>query len=199
LLCRASAHSLRHDRARRNEMAGKRPRKQHRRDVSAGVIIFHRGPDGCRFLLLRSTQTRRPLWEFPKGGVDTGETLEEAALRELHEETGLSREHVRMVPGFESAEHYRFTAGDGAERTYIRKRVTYFLAESLRTEITISPAEASRFGWYLPAEARRKLRYKARRQMLDDALEAAGCGDAAQPETTSRSRDTSNSAGRLRA
>lgn len=180
-------------------MAGKRPRKQHRRDVSAGVIIFHRGPDGCRFLLLRSTQTRRPLWEFPKGGVDRGETLEEAALRELQEETGLSREHVRMVAGFESAEQYRFTAGEGAERTHIRKTVTYFLAESLRTEITISPAEASRFGWYSPEDARRKLRYKARRQMLDDALAAAGCADTAQSETSSRSRETSSSLGKLRA
>ena len=158
-------------------MARKRPRKQHRRDVSAGVIIFHRGPDGCRFLLLRSTQTRRPLWEFPKGGVDAGETLEEAALRELQEETGLLPEHVRLVAGFESAEHYRFTAGDGAERTHIRKRVTYFLAEALRTEITISPAEASRFAWYSPAETRRKLRYKARRQMLDQALVTVGCTD----------------------
>lgn len=193
----------------------KKPRgKRHRRDVSAGVIVFHRSPDGCRFLLLRSRQTRRPLWEFPKGGVDEGETLEQAAMRELQEETGLEPDHIRIVEGFERSEDYRFTAGDGAERTHIRKRVTYYLAESLRTEITISPAEASRFAWFTPDETRRRLRYKARRAMLDEAVVAAGCEDAGtaapagssekppaadQPETSSRRRDTRRSGGRRRA
>lgn len=190
----------------------KKPRKKgYRRDVSAGVIVFYREGDDCRFLLLRSRQTRRPLWEFPKGGVDEGETLEEAALRELQEETGLEREHVRLVAGFERAEDYRFTAGDGEQRMHIRKRVTYYLAESLRTEITISPTESSRFAWFTPEETRRRLRYKARRAMLDDAMTAAGCPgggaggtrekgrDGVQPETSSRKRDTRRSGGRRRA
>jgi 8-oxo-dGTP pyrophosphatase MutT (NUDIX family) len=194
-------------------MVKKAKGKRHRRDVSAGVIVFHRSPEGCRFLLLRSRLTRRPLWEFPKGGVDEGETLEQAALRELREETGLAAADVRFVDSFERAEDYRFTAGDGHERTFVRKRVTYYLAEALRTEITISPEEASRFAWFTPSETRRRLRYKARRAMLDEAMKAAGCaedGDTAetgaaskadaaeraQPETSSRKRDTRRSGGR---
>lgn len=193
-------------------MAKKPTGKRHRRDVSAGVIIFHRGEDGCRFLLLRSRLTRRPLWEFPKGGVDEGETLEEAALRELREETGLRPGDVRLIGGFERSEDYRFTAGEGSERLFIRKRVTYYLAEALRTEITISPKEASRFAWFTPAETRRRLRYKARRAMLDEAIAAADCGPVdseapagkkakggAQPETSSRRRETRRSGGRRRA
>jgi bis(5'-nucleosidyl)-tetraphosphatase len=192
-------------------MARKPKGRRHRRDVSAGVIIFHRSEDGCRFLLLRSRLTRRPLWEFPKGGVDEGETLEEAALRELFEETGLRSGDVRLVRGFERSEDYRFTAGDGTERTYIRKRVTYYLAEAERTDITISPEEASQFAWFTPAETRRRLRYKARRAMLDEAIAAAGCGSDAgppkvdpepagdQPETSSRKRETRRSGGRRRA
>lgn len=163
------------------------------------MIIFHRAPDGCRFLLLRSRLTRRPLWEFPKGGVNEGETLEEAALRELQEETGLAPEDVRLVVGFERAEDYRFTAGEGGERTFIRKRVTYYLAESLRTEITISPSEASHFAWFSPDETRRKLRYKARRAMLDEALAAVDCGAVSQRETSSRKREASRPLGRRRA
>jgi 8-oxo-dGTP pyrophosphatase MutT (NUDIX family) len=193
-------------------MVKKAKGKRHRRDVSAGVIVFHRSPEGCRFLLLRSRLTRRPLWEFPKGGVDAGETLEQAALRELREETGLAAADVRFVDNFERAEDYRFTAGDGHDRTFVRKRVTYYLAEALRTEITISPEEASRFAWFTPSETRRRLRYKARRAMLDEAMMAAGCAEGdtaepgaaskaagaepAQPETSSRKRDTRRSAGR---
>jgi len=148
---------------------------RYRRDVSAGVIVFHRDPDGCRFLLLLSKLTKRPLWEFPKGGVDEGETLLQAALRELHEETGLSPEQVRIIDGFEHKEDYRFTSGKEEDRVFVRKAVTYFLAEASHTEIRLSAHEASDFAWLPLDEARTKLRYAARRRMLDAAATAAGC------------------------
>jgi putative (di)nucleoside polyphosphate hydrolase len=36
-------------------------------------------------------------WQFPQGGIDRGETPEQAMYRELHEEVGLKQEHVRIV------------------------------------------------------------------------------------------------------
>jgi len=36
-------------------------------------------------------------WQFPQGGIDRGETPEQAMFRELHEEVGLQPEHVRIV------------------------------------------------------------------------------------------------------
>ena len=36
-------------------------------------------------------------WQFPQGGIDRGETPEQAMFRELHEEVGLHPEHVRVV------------------------------------------------------------------------------------------------------
>ena len=36
-------------------------------------------------------------WQFPQGGIDRGETPEQAMFRELHEEVGLQQEHVRIV------------------------------------------------------------------------------------------------------
>jgi putative (di)nucleoside polyphosphate hydrolase len=44
-----------------------------------------------------------PTWQMPQGGIDTGETPEEAAYRELWEETGVSRELVTLeaeTPGW---------------------------------------------------------------------------------------------------
>lgn len=167
---------------------------RHRKDRSAGVIIFHRAADGCRFLLLRSRQTRRPLWEFPKGGVHPGETLKQAALRELHEETGLIEADVRFVEGFSRHEQYRFTATDENQEFKIRKRVTYFLAEAGRLDITIAPVESIRYDWFSTTDARRRVRYAARRAMLDAAAELVGClpaNGSDQSDTSSRTRDAS--------
>ena len=36
-------------------------------------------------------------WQFPQGGIDRGETPEQAMYRELHEEVGLHPEHVRII------------------------------------------------------------------------------------------------------
>ena len=148
---------------------------RYRRDVSAGIIVFHRAPDGCRFLLLLSRLTKRPLWEFPKGGVDEGETVLEAALRELEEETGLAATDVSLCEGFQHKEDYRFTSGKGDERVLIRKAVTYFLAEAKHTEVRLSAHEASDYVWLPLPEALTKVRYAARRRMLDAAARAAGC------------------------
>ena len=150
---------------------------RYRRDKSAGVIVFHRDPDGCRFLLLLSRLTKRPLWEFPKGGVDEGETVAEAAMRELREETGLAADQIRLISDFEHREEYRFTSGTGEGRTLVRKEVTYFLAEAMSTDVQLSAHEASQFAWLPLAEALRKLKYKARREMLQQAARVAGCAD----------------------
>src|SRR5512142_234416 len=36
-------------------------------------------------------------WQFPQGGIKQGETPEQAMFRELHEEVGLGREHVKVL------------------------------------------------------------------------------------------------------
>lgn len=143
-----------------------------RRDRSAGVVVFRRcGDDHC-FLLLRSRLTRRPLWEFAKGGIDAGETRLQAALRELAEETGLGSEDIRLVDGFEVSERYRFTLGSGEERIFVEKEVTYFLAETEIEEVRLSAHEASDFAWLPAKQALSRVRYPERRRILRAALRA---------------------------
>ncbi|NWG85972.1 MAG: RNA pyrophosphohydrolase [Hydrogenophilaceae bacterium] len=40
---------------------------------------------------------RQPSWQFPQGGIKSGESAEEAMYRELTEEVGLVPEHVRIL------------------------------------------------------------------------------------------------------
>jgi 8-oxo-dGTP pyrophosphatase MutT (NUDIX family) len=166
------------------------------RHSSAGVIVFVRSDDGCRFLLLRSRLTRRPIWEFPKGGIDAGENAHRAALRELREETGYAETDIRLLDGFRRSEAYYFTSTRDGERILVRKNVVYFLAEAAHTEVRISSHEASDFAWLPLDEAARRIRYAARRQILMAAAAAAGCdGEPTQSDATLRSREASARSG----
>jgi 8-oxo-dGTP pyrophosphatase MutT (NUDIX family) len=93
---------------------------------SAGVIPFRRDADIAHlYLVLHSATVRNPRakWEFPKGGVEQGETTRQTAAREFREETGLVE--WTFCEGFERSLSY----------TYIRrgrkvvKTVTYYLVE----------------------------------------------------------------------
>jgi bis(5'-nucleosidyl)-tetraphosphatase len=140
------------------------------------MIVFHRDAGRCRYLLVLSRLTKRPLWEFPKGGVDPDETLLQTALRELEEEAGLTADALTLVPGFEWSESYRFTSGRETERTLIHKKVTYYLAESRTIDVKPAPKEISEYAWLELEEALRRIKYKERRRMLKEAAAAAGCG-----------------------
>lgn len=61
-----------------------------KRATSAGGVVCDDRPDGRRWVLLiaRRNAAGKPQWTLPKGGIEEGETDEEAALREVREETG---------------------------------------------------------------------------------------------------------------
>jgi len=46
-------------------------------------------------------------WQFPQGGIDEGETPLEAMFRELYEETGLQKKHVRVIGSTKGWLRYR--------------------------------------------------------------------------------------------
>lgn len=135
---------------------------------SAGIVLFRDGPERS-FLLLRSALTRRPVWEFPKGTIEAGETELEAAERELREEAGLAVGDYEVLDGFVDVERYFFTRGTGGEQVLIRKQVTYFVARWRSGEIQISP-EATRYMWASAATAERKVRFPEKRRVLAHAV-----------------------------
>jgi 8-oxo-dGTP pyrophosphatase MutT (NUDIX family) len=136
--------------------------------TAAGVVLFRNGGETRRYLLMRSALTRRPIWEFPKGGVESGETEAQAAVRELWEEAGIGESQISLFEGYREEERYVFTQGKGEERTLIVKKVVYFLAETEEERVIIS-REAEEYRWATYDEAMRLIRFPGKRYVLEVA------------------------------
>jgi 8-oxo-dGTP pyrophosphatase MutT (NUDIX family) len=72
-------------RATRGPRRGRQARKA-RVETSSGGVVFRRSDVQVDFLLIRDPYAN---WGLPKGHIEGGETPEQAALREVEEETGL--------------------------------------------------------------------------------------------------------------
>jgi putative (di)nucleoside polyphosphate hydrolase len=59
---------------------------------NVGIILLNQ-----RNQVFWGKRIRTHSWQFPQGGIDRGETPEQAMFRELHEEVGLMPEHVSIV------------------------------------------------------------------------------------------------------
>jgi 8-oxo-dGTP pyrophosphatase MutT (NUDIX family) len=73
-----------------------RARRPVRIETSAGGVVFRRSGDQAFFLLIRDPYEN---WGLPKGHLEAGETPEQAALREVGEETGIERLELRSPLG----------------------------------------------------------------------------------------------------
>lgn len=60
-----------------------------------GVMLVNAG--GLVFTGKRIDNREGDFWQMPQGGIDDGEELMQAALRELEEETGVGAHHVSVV------------------------------------------------------------------------------------------------------
>ena len=110
----------------------------------------------------RSTKT----WVLPKGHIEAGESLEQAALREIHEETGLA--NVQLI-------HYlgsfvRHSAKDNGDA--IEKTIHFYLAYAPDSAQPHLPLEASfaEVGWFSLEEAVEQLSYETDRTFLKEHL-----------------------------
>lgn len=57
-----------------------------------------------------------PAWQMPQGGIDEGESVTDAAYRELREETGVQPEHVTLLGETKGWHNYDFPAEIAAKR-----------------------------------------------------------------------------------
>ncbi len=135
-------------------------------EVSAGVLVYRHAPAGRVFLLLLSAHGP---WEFPKGKLEPGETLLQAAIRELSEETGLTG--VDIVPGFTRQITYHFRGRGGPNRgRLVNKTVHYVLAHDPTASAVRISREHRQFAFLPFAAALTRLTHAGPRAVLRDAV-----------------------------
>ena len=138
-----------------------------RRDFSAGGVLVRRQGGEWVLAAIRPAGKPEGLWVLPKGQIDPGESGEQAALREIAEETGV---HGRSL-GKLGDTRYWFS-WDG-ERVF--KVVSFFLVRyeggrlgDIPEEFRHEVAEAR---WLPLAEAPNLLAYRGEREMAEKAIE----------------------------
>ena len=125
---------------------------------SSGIVVFRQNNTAREYLLLHY---QRGHWDFAKGKIEKGETKQEAALRELKEEAGIS---ASIIDGFEQQLFYFFNEkGD-----LIKKTVYFFVGEGESGEITVSH-EHQGYAWLPYNKALERLTFKNAQDVLEKA------------------------------
>jgi 8-oxo-dGTP pyrophosphatase MutT (NUDIX family) len=143
---------------------------------AGGVVVSAQGSAPSLVVGMRRRARDSVTWTLPKGTPDAGETVEQTALREVGEETGLEVRIIGPLPSIE----YDFVQ-DG---TRIHKTVHYFLMEPTGGDLARHDHEFERVRWVPFAEAGGLLSFATERELVATAaerlndLDLAGAGSA---------------------
>src|SRR5215210_5628791 len=123
---------------------------------AAGGVVWRRGDDGIEIAVVH--RPRYDDWSLPKGKLDPGESWEEAALREVREEIGLTCKLGRELP------HVSYQDRKGRD-----KAVRYWMMEPEGGEFAPND-EVDEVRWLIPRAAAELLTYPHDRELVREVV-----------------------------
>ena len=131
-------------------------------ETSAGGIVLDRRGDRPRAALIARRDRRgRLVWSLPKGHVEAGETTEDAAVREIHEETGIRGSIVARLGTID----FWFMADDRR----VHKTVHHYLLDAHDLVLSDTDIEVAEVAWVPLDEVAERLRYPDERRLVQRA------------------------------
>jgi 8-oxo-dGTP pyrophosphatase MutT (NUDIX family) len=136
-----------------------RPRLRRSEETSAGGLVLDT-PDSAASgaLIGRLDRRGRLLWSLPKGHVERGETTEQAAVREVEEETGI---RGRVVAPLGSIDFWFIADGQRVHKT-----VHHFLLVAEAGELSDADVEVSAVAWVPLSELPGRLAYSDEQRLI---------------------------------
>jgi ADP-ribose pyrophosphatase YjhB (NUDIX family) len=144
--------------------ARRRPRRWLRQveEFSAGGLVLDLSGDVPRGALIgRTDRQGRLLWSLPKGHIEAGESAEQAAVREVEEETGIAG----VILGELGTIDFWFVA-DGRR---IHKTVRHYLMRQVGGELSDADVEVDEVAWVPLPRITAQLAYPDERGLVDTA------------------------------
>jgi 8-oxo-dGTP pyrophosphatase MutT (NUDIX family) len=147
---------------------GRGGRRLHRvEETSAGgLVILGDGPEAQGVLIGKLNRRGRLVWSLPKGHIEDGETLEQTAVREAAEETGIIGEVLAPLGVID----YWFVAGGRR----IHKTVHHFLLRAVGGELSTADVEVTEVAWFPLAEITEHLAYPDERRLIERVPDLLG-------------------------
>ena len=144
-----------------NKDRQKKPYAKRVDEVSAGGLVVD--STGTKGLLIgridaKDSKRERLLWSLPKGHIETGETPEEAAVREVKEETGIDSAIAKSLGVID----FWFMAGGKR----IHKTVHHFLFKETGGKIAPQVSEVDDVRWFPLEEIVEKLAYPDEKKLI---------------------------------
>ena len=118
---------------------------------------------GTAAVIGRLDRRGRLLWSLPKGHIEAGETAEQAAVREVEEETGIIGRVVAPLGTID----FWFVAEDRR----VHKTVHHFLLRALGGELSDADVEVAEVAWVPLDELESRLAYADERRLIRRATE----------------------------
>ena len=130
-------------------------------EVSAGGLVVDK--TGTKGLLIgrldpKDASHERLLWSLPKGHIEEGETPEQAALREVAEETGIESSIERALGVID----FWFMAGGKR----IHKTVHHYLFRETGGTLAPQESEVDEVGWFPLSEIVERLAYPDEKKLI---------------------------------